>query len=192
MLPFELTHEAKARVDSLGEIVFTFRVWGFTPEGALAIEVFSEDMTQVRGFKNTQFEQFKEGEVTAHIPINHLEYIRGVTVDFSGWVNDDEKYYSWDRTFIHRGFYCLAHEVDFSDLRLSFEQVRDIIQKQFFMSFNGPFVVRASNAARQHLQLTKAVNGEIPSDEEFIGLSFTLQELQDSIAFGFEDTYSDW
>jgi len=187
MLPFGLTPESKARIESLGEIVFTFRIWGSTPNEELAIEVFAEDMTTLRRFSNVQFEQFREGNIIAFVPTNHLDFIRGVIVDFSGWSEEDEERYSVDLTFVHRGFYCLAHEVDFSELRLSLDEAYEIITKEFFMNFNGPFVSFASNAAFEYLRFKKAVDGKMPSEEEFTGSSFSLQELQDSIALGYQE-----
>ena len=188
MLPFILTPEAESRLEALEEIEFTFRVWGKTPDNKLAIEVFAQDMTGVGNFRYVQFESFKQGKISAHIPSNHLEFIRGVTVNFVGWSDEYEERYSYDLTFVHRGFECLPHEVDFSELQLTTIQALSILEKTFFMNLNPPFMSHATNAALEHLRFHRAIGESMPSDEEFVKMSFSLKELNEAIGYGFQES----
>ena len=92
MMPIILTDSAKRRIEEIGKATMTFRVWGVNPPGHLAVEVFFED----KRFPGIKYEKFQHENLTTYIPTNHYDYINGVTVDFSGWSEEDESRYNSD------------------------------------------------------------------------------------------------
>ena len=110
-----LTDIAKKKIVDMGKSIMTFRVWGVNPPGHLAIEVFFEDMR----FPGIEYEKFQNENLITYIPTNHYEYINGVTVDFSGWNEENESNYNPDMTLNHKGFECIPHKIETSEIKLS-------------------------------------------------------------------------
>ena len=177
MLPFGLTDSARGRIEQFGKATMTFRVWGVMPSGHLAIEVFFEDMRS----SEIEYKEFQHENIIAYIPTNHYDFIRGVTVDFSGWNEEYESNYDNSLTFNHRGFECLPHQVETSEIRLSWFEVNEVIDKIFRMNFNLPYCLHRQAAASNYLLEKK-------EDEETIQESlFSFKELEKAIQVGFSE-----
>ena len=177
MLPFELTDSARERIEQIGKATMTLRVWGVMPSGHLAIEVFFEDMRS----PEIEYKEFQDKNVIAYIPTNHYDFIRGVTIDFSGWNKEYEEDYNHSMTFNHRGFECLPHLVETSEIRLSWFEVNGVIEKIFWMNFNLPYSLHRQAAASNYLLEKK-------EDRETIQESlFSFKELEKAIQVGFSE-----
>ena len=118
-----------------------------------------------------------------YIPTNHYDYINGVTVDFSGWSKEDESSYNSDKTFNHRGFECLPHKVETSEIRLSWFEVNWMIKKIFSMNFESPFYLQRQAAAINYLRIKKdeEVKGPTKPDEDFRDSLFSFAELEQAV-----------
>ncbi len=171
MLPFELTDSARKRIDEIGKATMTFRVWGDNPPGHLAIEVFFEDMRSPQ----TDYREFKDGKIIAYIPTNHYDFISGVTVNFSEWNEEYESNYKSNMTFSHRGFECLPHQVETSEIRLSWFEVNDVIKKIFSINFDPPYSFHKIAAASNYLRVKKE------GEEELHEVLFSFGELEEAI-----------
>ena len=176
MLPIILTDNARKRIEEIEKCIMTFRVWGVNPPGHLAIEVFFED----KRFPGIEYEKFQDENLIIYIPTNHYDYINGVTVDFSGWSEEDESSYNSDKTFNHRGFECLPHKVETSEIRLSWIEVNGIIKKIFSMNYESPFYLQRQAAAINHLRFKKD-----EEDEDFQDSLFSFIELEQAVQAGF-------
>lgn len=176
MLPIILTDSAEKRIEEIGEATMTFRVWGVNPPGHLAIEVFFED----KRFPGIEYEKFQYDNLITYIPTNHHEYIKGVTVDFSEWNEENESNYNSDKTFNHRGFECLPYKVETSEIRLSWLEVNWIIKKIFSMNYESPFYLQRQAAAINYLRFKKD-----EEDEDFQDSLFSFTELEQAVQSGF-------
>ena len=176
MLPIVLTDNARKRIEEIEKCIMTFRVWGVNPPGHLAIEVFFED----KRFPGIEYEKFQDENLIIYIPTNHYDYINGVTVDFSGWSEEDESSYNSDKTFNHRGFECLPHKVETSEIRLSWFEVNWMIKKIFSMNFESPFYLQRQAAAINYLRIKKD-----EEDEDFRDSLFSFAELEQAVQSGF-------
>ncbi len=176
MLPIILTDIAKKKIVDMGKSIMTFRVWGVNPPGHLAIEVFFEDMR----FPGIEYEKFQNENLITYIPTNHYEYINGVTVDFSGWNEENESNYNPDMTLNHKGFECIPHKIETSEIKLSWLEVNGIIKKIFSMNYESPFHLQRQAAAINYLRFKKD-----EEDESFQESLFSFTELEQAIKSGF-------
>jgi Fe-S cluster assembly iron-binding protein IscA len=176
VLPFKLTDTAKERIDEIGKATMTFRVWGVNPPGYLAIEVFLEDMRS----HEIDYKEFRDENVIAHIPTKHYEYIKGVTVDFSEWNNEYESNYNPNKTFNHRGFECLPHQVETSEIRLSWFEVNEVIKKIFSMNYDMPYSLHRQAASNNYLRIEKD-----KEEEELEESLFSFEEIERAVKAGF-------
>lgn len=188
MLPFELTDSARERIEQVGKATMTFRVWAVMHSGHLAIEVFFEDMRS----PEIEYKKFQDKNVIAYIPTNHYDFIRGVTVDFSGWDEEYEVNYSHSMTFNHRGFECLPHQVETSEIRLSWFEVNEVIKKLFWMNYLPPYCLHRQAAASNYLRVKKAEEAarDYPKrwrEEELKLTLFSLEELGEAIQIGLNE-----
>ncbi len=176
MLPIIFTDNAKKRIEEIGKATMTFRVWGVNPPGHLAIEIFFED----KRFPGIEYNKIQHDNLIMYIPSNHYDFISGVTVDFSGWNEENESNYNSDKTFNHRGFECLPHKVETSEIRLNWSEVNGIIKKIFSMNYESPFYLQRQAAAINYLRFKKD-----EEDEDFQDSLFSFIEIEQAVQAGF-------
>ena len=184
MSEVNLTQQARDRVDELGGITLTFRLWGVTPSKQVAFEVFDRDM---RGYLDLgiEYTEYHVGNIRAWIPSHHENIISGITVDYdSTW---EEKYSQWgddyptDLTNEHRGFFCRGHDTDIAKILLTESECISVFNKLFFMQLNPPFMSHASIAAGELLEFLikeQKKNRDEPC--------FSPNDLTKMIQYGFE------
>ena len=84
------------------------------------------------------------------------------------------------KTFNHRGFECLPHKVETSEIRLSWIEINGIIKKIFSMNYESPFYLHRQAAAINHLRFKKD-----EEDEDFQDSLFSFTELEQAVQAGF-------
>ena len=78
-------------------------------------------------------------------------------------------------TFSHRGFECLPHQVETSEIRLSWFVVNDVIKKIFSINFDPPYSFHKIAAASNYLRVKKE------DEEELHEVLFSFGELEEAI-----------
>jgi hypothetical protein len=161
MLPFQFTEAAEQHVETLDEIILTFRVWGVNPKGEICVEMFDSDKRSNEPFNNLECTVHQEGKVTAIMPTHNESYIHDVVVDWMEVDSADD--YFEDRTFMHGGFECLALQKPSDGLLLTEGEVVSIFNKQLWIDYHSITFAMGSQAAGRYM---RALNKEFytPSD----------------------------